>query len=255
MSDQARKNMIEINKVYNADALDILRQIPDNSIDLILTDPPFMISQEIKIFRGGNSKFKGKDIDLDFGAWDKQWKSMNDYLEWCKLWLKEAVRVLKDYRHLVFFYDIRKISYVVDYLESLNMKYRGNLLWIKSNPTPQARKVKFQRAVEYALWFTKSKIYSQYFNYKYGQSPEYVIAGLPNSNRIHPAQKPVKVLEHWIKYFSDEGDIVLDPFAGSGSTIVASINLNRNYIGIERDKDFHEKILERIKTLQIRLGI
>lgn len=102
MSDQARKNMIEINKVYNADALDILRQIPDNSIDLILTDPPFMISQEIKIF---------------------------------------------------------------------------------------------------------------------------------------------------------QGDIVLDPFAGSGSTIVASINLNRNYIGIERDKDFHEKILERIKTLQIRLGI
>jgi len=90
-----------------------------------------MISQEIKIARSSNVKYRGKDIDLDFGSWDKQWRTEEEYLDWCKRWLKECVRVLKPYRHLVFFFDKKKITPVWEYLENLGMKGRSPLYWIK----------------------------------------------------------------------------------------------------------------------------
>lgn len=232
--------MIEkyINQVICGDAVDILKQFPDNSIDLILTDPPFMISQEIKIYRNSNYKYKGKDIDLDFGEWDKQWKDEKEYLEWCKEWLKECVRVLKDYRHLVFFFDKKKISYVWEYLESLGMKGRGPLFWIKSNPVPRARKVDFMKSVEMALWFTKKAVKTEYFNWQLGQQRDYIIASIPNNPRYHPTEKPISVLKVWISYLSKPNDIVLDPFCGSGSVLVACKILARRFIGIDNNQEY-----------------
>ncbi len=116
------------------DCLEILPLIPDESIDLILTDPPYMISQEIKIARSQNYKYKGKDIDLDFGPWDSQWQSKEEYINWCKTWWKEGIRVLKDYHHFLFFFDKAKISYAWDYMEENGMKGRSPVFWIKLNP-------------------------------------------------------------------------------------------------------------------------
>jgi len=93
---------LPINKIVCGNCLEVMKELPDESIDMILTDPPFMISKEVKIHRASNLKYKGKDINLHFGSWDTQWKTREEYLDWCKLWLSECVRVLKPYRHLVF---------------------------------------------------------------------------------------------------------------------------------------------------------
>jgi len=240
----------EMGVLYCGDALVILRQLPDESVDMILTDPPFMISQDVTIKRASHYKYKGKDILLDFGEWDKQWSDDDAYLDWCKVWLKECVRVLKDYKHLLFFFDKRKISYVWEYLEGLGMVGRSPLFWIKSNPCPQARKVSFMKATEMCLWFTKKEVRQGYFNWQLGQHPDYVVAPIPTHGRIHPTQKAEKPLEVWIKYLTGEGDVILDPFAGSGTTLVVAKRLNRRFIGIEIDEEYCKATVKRLSRIQ-----
>jgi DNA modification methylase len=236
--------------LYCGDALEILQKLPSESVDLILTDPPFMISQETVIRRAPHHKYKGKDIRLDFGEWDKQWADDNEYLDWCKRWLAECVRVLKDYKHLLFFFDKRKISYVWDYLESLGMVGRSPLYWVKSNPAPQGRKVSFMKAIEMCLWFTKKAVKQGYFNWRLGQHPDYVVASIPVHGRLHPTQKAEKPLEVWIRYLSQENDTVLDPFAGSGTTLVVAKRLGRRFIGIEIDPNYCKVAAERLALTQ-----
>lgn len=238
-----------INQVICGDVIQELKKFPDESVDFILTDPPYMISKEIIIGRSQNVKYKGKDIVLDFGEWDNQWKTSEEYMEWTKQWLKECVRILKPYRHLVFFFDKRKISYVWDYLESLNMKGRSPLYWIKENPVPRGRKVDFMKAVEMALWFTKEKVLQKFFNWQLGQAKDYVFDSIPHHPRYHPTQKAEKPLSQWIKYLSNEGEIVLDPFSGSGTILLTAKKLKRNYIGIEINSDYIKIINKRLQEL------
>lgn len=235
--------------LYCADSLKILTKFQNDSVDLILTDPPFMISQEVKIARSSNYKYKGKDIILDFGEWDKQWKTKEEYLDWCKNWWIECIRVLKDHRHFLFFFDKAKVSYAWDFMEENGMKGRSPLFWIKSNPVPRARKVDFMKAVEMCLWFTKKEIKIEYFNYQLGQHPDYIITPIPskNENRCHPTQKPVKFCTWVISYLSNEGNIVLDPFLGSGTIAVACEKLNRKWIGIEVNEEYCKLAVKRIK--------
>ena len=244
-----------INQVIYGDVLEVLRGIPDESVDFILTDPPFMISREVRIGRSMNVKYKAKkDIDLDFGEWDRQWGSSEEYLDWCKSWLRECVRVLKPYRHLVFFFDKRKISYIWDYLEGLGMKGRSPLYWIKSNPVPRGRKVDFMKAVEMALWFTKGKVRQEFFNWRLGQQRDYVIAPIPQNPRLHPTQKPEEVIEVWMRYLSKEGDLVLDPFCGSGTVCVVAKRLGRNFIGVDKNFEYVEVARKRLNKIK-QIGV
>lgn len=240
--------------VICGDAIEELKKLPDESIDLIITDPPYMISQEIKIGRSANCKYKAKtDISLDFGEWDKQWGSMEEYLEWTKLWLKECVRVLKPYRHMVFFFDKRKISYVWDYLESLGMKGRSPLYWIKTNPVPRGRKVDFMKAVEMALWFTKGAVKQEYFNWQLGQAKDYVMDSIPNNPLLHPTQKAEAPIKQWMLYLSKPNDLVHDPFCGSGTVLVVAKKLGRSYIGIDIDPKYCEIAKNRLLLINGRL--
>ena len=238
--------------LYHTDAFEILPEIPDESIDLILTDPPYMISREVVISRSGNTKFKAKDIELDFGDWDKAWASKEDYYDWMFAWLKEAYRVLKNESHLLFFIDKFKITPFVEYLEGLGMKARGPLLWIKSNPMPMARKVSFTQAYEMCLWFTKGRVSQRKFNWELGYHPNYVVAPIPQPH-LHPTMKPIKVLLVWIAYLSKPGEIVLDPFAGSGTTLLAAQKLGRRFIGIEKEEEYVQIILKQLQQPQLDL--
>jgi len=244
--------MVEL--IYQ-DALEFLKSLKTESVDLIFTDPPFMISRETKLIRKKDTgyKFKGKTVDLDFGDWDKRWESKEEYLEWCKLWWNECIRVLKPYRHLVFFFDKAKISYAWDYMEENGMIGRQPLFWIKANPVPGFRKVCFNNSVELMLWFTKTAVKQKYFNYQEGYSNDYIMASVvPKKSkadgiRIHPTQKPVRVCEWIIRYLSKKGDLVVDPFAGSGSVAIACIRLGRQFKGVENNKEFFDKASKRIE--------
>lgn len=246
---------MKLDVIYNEDCLEGMKRLPDESIDMILTDPPYMISSEVKISRtsnikylnrGSNIKYKGKDINYDFGEWDKQWETETKYLEWCKIWLKECVRILKPYKHLIFFFDMMKITPIWKYLETIEMKGRSPLFWLKTNPVPRGRKVDFMKALEAALWFTKGKVKQDYFNWQLGQQLNYVRAAIPQNPRLHPTQKPEKPLKIWIEYLSKEKDIILDPFMGSGTTLVVAKKLNRSYIGYDTDLDSYKVAKKRL---------
>jgi len=243
---------LPINKIICGDCIEVMKKFPDESIDMILTDPPFMISREIKIHRASNLKYKGKDINLHFGSWDAQWRTREEYLDWCKLWLSECVRLLKPYRHLVFFFDRQKVTPIWDFLESMDMKGRGFLYWLKTNPVPRGRKVDMMRCFETAFWFTKTAVKQDYYNWQLGQQRDYVEAPIPghttkeDGERCHPCQKPVKVAKVWIAYLSKPGDIILDPFTGSGTFCLAAVKLGRKFIGIEIDPKYVEKAKEKV---------
>ena len=254
---------MQVNSLIYGDALEILPTLPDDSIDLILTDPPFNISREVVIHRRQNPqkyKFVGKDISLDFGEWDKQWESDEEYIEWCYKWLRECFRILRKGGHFVSFIDKFKVSYFVDFARRNGMIPRQCLFWLKNNPVPRARRNNFMEALEQCVWFTKETTSREFatFNYQLGQSPNYFVHCIvghttkSDGERVHTTQKPIAFCEWLISYLSNEGDVVLDPFMGSGATCIAALKLDRKYIGIEIDKKYFEQAKERIRKIEIQ---
>ena len=240
-----------INEVICIDCIEFMRMIPDKCMDLVLTDPPYMISSSVKIRRQRNPmkftkqwKFKGKDINYEFGDWDI-FETMTDYLEFVGQWFKECIRVLRKGGHIISFFDKHKLSYLVHWADKLNVKTRQCLFWIKNNPVPQARKVSFMSAIELCYWGTKETTERKFatFNYKLGQHPDYIICPICSGHErndfgFHPTQKPLKVIEWILSYLSNKNDLVLDPFMGSWTTARACKNLKRNFIGCDVSEKF-----------------
>ena len=246
-----------LGRLYLGDCLEILLQIED-TVDLVLTDPPWNVSREVVIHRSMNPKkykYTGKDINLDFGEWD-HFESEKEYLEFTLRWMDEATRLLKPSGHLISFFDQNLTTELIRIGESLGLQMRQHLYWLKLNPVPRARKVDFMVALEHACWFTKPPRKGATFNYQLGQQRNYVEAPIPSGRwRIHPTQKPLKVLETWISYLTNPGDLVLDPFAGSGSTAVACEKLGRRWIAIEKEGEYFEKAVEWLESITAQLDL
>jgi len=228
-----------INQLILGDSLDILKKIPRNSIDLIFTDPPYNISKE-RIF---TFRSKRKNITLNFGEWDHY--SQDEYIRFIEKFKIEVYRILKETGNIIMFIDYYQLGLLKEYFESFYMI--ETFFWIKNNPPPKVLKNSMRSAIESIFIARKSK--DSTFNFfKQEDMKNYLILPLPDQGkRIHPTQKPVLLCEHLINIYSNEGDLILDPFMGSGSTIVASINRNRKYIGIEKDPNYYYKAKERIE--------
>jgi len=256
--------MIEeyLNKVILGDAQEVMKKLPDNSIDLVLTDPPYMLSSTVKIKRQKNPmkcgkvyKYQGKDISFNFGDWDI-FPSLEDYLKFSKKWFTEAVRVLRKAGNIIIFWDKHKLTYLVNWANELNVKNRQCIFWVKTNPVPQARKVGFMSAVECMYWGTKestSRKDGYVFHYELGQHPDYFMHCVvghttkEDGERVHPCQKPVRLGEWLISYLTNEGDIILDPFCGSGTFCVAAKRLKRKYLGIDITPEYAEIARRRLE--------
>jgi len=239
------------------DCLKIMAGFPDGYVDLVLTDPPWNISSDVVIYRSLSKpmKYHSKtDIVLDFGPWD-HFDCEGAYLEFTRAWLREAARVLKMRGHLISFFDLNRSSYLIEFAHELRLEMRQHLFWLKTNPTPRARKVDFITALEHACWFTKGTRSGATFNYQLGQQTNYVRAAVPHNPRLHPTQKALEPLRTWIRYLTKPGDLVLDPFAGSGSTGIACILEGRNYVLIEKDETYARRAAKWLRetSLQLRL--
>lgn len=236
----------ELGVLRVGDALKLLKEVPDESVDLILTDPPYNVSKPGQnITRKGGKFGVAKDIKLDFGEWDRGIVKWQDFIE-------DFVRVLKPTGVLVMFYDRLELGCIGKYLqEEHGFQVRHIGAWVKSNPAPQARKVQWQNGLEFFIVATKNKGSGHHFNYKLGQSPDYFIHSV-NFKHYHPTQKPLKLIEWIMSYWSFRGDLVLDPFAGSGTTLVAAERLGRRWIGFEINPEYAEIAMQRIRAEQYR---
>lgn len=240
-----------VNKVICGDAIEILSQLPDESVDLVLTDPPYFISREgLFLSRKVNGKERG--INLDFGEWDRKWKSDEEFFAWVEQWFKEIARIMKPNTWIYIFFDKQRLGYF-DLLLAPKYGLTGRTIfcWIKQNPPPSFRKVNFVSATEMAWVGSKGNPKIKNFLHQ-KQMVNYFVT--PNKSAYgetkHPTEKPISLFKHLILVNSLENDIVLDPFFGSGTTGIAALQLNRRFVGIEIDPEYVKIAEERIEKIQ-----
>lgn len=229
--------------IINSDSFEYLKSIESNSIDLILTDPPYLISKESNFKNYSDStshlmKTKYGKHEIDFGDWDKTPLDVN-YL------MKEFYRVLRKGGTLIIFFDIWKSSIIKESAEIVKFKQPRVGIWLKNNAVPINSKINYlSNAQEFFFSFVKDK--NPTFNSKYDNGV-YNFPLCHGKERLnHPTQKPLKLFEELIIKHSNEGDIVLDPFSGTGTTAEACINLNRKFICIEKDKNYYDISMKRL---------
>lgn len=213
--------------IYNGDSLKILKEIPDKSVDMLLTDPPY------KIITGGKRK-----STVSFGGIIKDNKQLMRTIPEFKEWLPECFRVLKDNTHAYFFINFINLNDMINEIEKAGFKIHTLLVWQKNNSGFNRW---YLKNCEYVIFARKGKAKK----IKIGGSKTVHQFNNPR-NKVHPTEKPVDLLEMYILNSSDEGDVVLDPFMGSGSTGVACKNTNRKFIGIELEIDYFEIAKKRI---------
>jgi site-specific DNA-methyltransferase (adenine-specific) len=237
-----------LNSVINGDCLEVMKKIKDKSIDLVLTDPPYNISKKSNFHTMKDRK--NQRTGTDFGEWDKGF--INDD------WIKEAARILKPGGALIGFNSFSMGGEIERICKENNLIYKDSLIWHKTNPMPRNRDRRYIPNIELVQWFVKpgGKWVFNRKNEKY----ESCILSFPSESgggfkRYHPTQKPVKLIQHLIAIHSKENDVILDCFAGSGTTAIAAMNTNRQYICIEMDKHYHSMSVERVKEHKQQLSL
>jgi len=243
---------LPINKIICGDCIEEMKKLPDNCIDAIITDPPYAISQEgKKISRKSLSSKSWKrnmDIKLDFGKWDN-FETENDFFKFTESWFKECIRVLKQKGWIYIFFDKQKTGYFDLILApKYGIKSRTIFTWLKTNPCPSFRKVNWLSASEFIWVGSKGSCKLKNFlnqteMFNYMLTPNKSIYGKTE----HPTEKPEDLIKKFILVSTDKGDIILDPFIGSGTTAVACIQTGRKFIGIEINPKYVQIANERIK--------
>ncbi|MBR3517970.1 MAG: site-specific DNA-methyltransferase [Lachnospiraceae bacterium] len=219
-----------------------LRTIETGSVSLVLIDPPYEVSRDTN-FASGEATGRNTDrfrVSMDFGDWDNNFTGLGDII-------KECYRVLKKGGTMICFYDLWKITTLKDYYEAAKFKQIRFIEWLKTNPVPLNSKTNYlTNAREIAVIGVKGGspvFHSEYDNGIY----RYPICH--DKGRFHPTQKPVALLEDLIQKHSNEGDLVLDCFAGSASTAVAAYNQNRDFIGCEISDEYYDKAILRLQSI------
>lgn len=249
-------------KICNGDCIDILKQIPDQSLDLIFADPPYNLQLQKELYRPNQTKVEGVN-----DTWDK-FESMQDYDLFTKKWLTECHRVMKNTSTIWVIGSYHNIFRVGTIMLDLGFWVLNDIQWYKTNPMPNFRGVRFTNATETLIWAKKSKHQKKYtFNYQVMKKLNAdkqmtsvwkipLCTGLERiknkeGKKAHSTQKPEELLKRVILSSSNEGDLVLDPFLGSGTTSAMCRKLNRRSVGIEREPSYCEIAKKRVQSIKI----
>jgi DNA modification methylase len=238
--------------IINQDCLEYLKTLENDSVDLVLTDPPY-------------------DIGFDGGkGWDSQWKTEDEYLLWCADWTTECIRVLKPNRMLIVWGTLKTetfLKYKLQTSADARVTPQNEIIW--SYNWGGRAKNNFARKHEYAWCWSKGKEFlfndadirvERKLKKNIRTGEDYAQGTIPtciwekNNHTTskdycgwHPTTKNLEVLERLIRAYTEVNDTVLDIFMGSGSTAIAADRCNRRYIGCERDEEYYQKSLERIR--------
>ena len=248
MKENLKNIKTECNKIdiQCIDCFKYIEKIPSNSIDLILTDPPYQISKKTN-FKSGPIKGNYTDrfrLEMDFGNWDKKEINGIHFPTLCK----EFYRVCKKGATVIIFWDLWKLQDLSTMLIMSGFKQLRLIEWLKTNPVPINSQVNYlTNAREIAILAVKGS--KPTFNSQYDKGIyEYPIEH--TKNRFHPTQKSLRLFEDLIKKHSNEGDIVLDVFLGSGTTAVACLKFKRFFLGCEINEIYFKKIIDRLKEVK-----
>lgn len=240
--------------LYLDDAFNALNKIEEKSVDLIFADPPYFLSS------GGISCHSGKQVKVDKGEWDKS-LSIDEKLNFNREWIKICRNVLKDDGTILISGTLHNIYTVGVALEMEGFSIINNITWVKPNPAPNLACRCLTNSTETILWarkqLTSKRKGKHCFNYNLmkelnggKQMKDVWTYKGPSKNEKkygkHPTQKPIDLMLNLILMSTKENDLVLDPFCGSGTTGVASVRLNRRFIGIDNFEEYIELSKKRI---------
>lgn len=247
--------------LYNSDCLKILKQLPENSVDMIFADPPYNLSN------GGFTVHAGRQVSVNKGDWDKS-KGFKDDYNFHYKWLEACKRVLKPRGTLWVSGTYHSIYQCGHAIQSLGYHILNDISWFKPNASPNLSCRFFTASHETLLWVRKDKKAKHTFNYelmKNGSWPEDFLKkpelqmrsvwaiGTPRPEEKkygkHPAQKPLNLLRRIVLASTQKGDIVLDPFTGSSTTGIAATINDRKFIGIDTEPKFLDLSIKRFEEL------
>lgn len=251
---------LPLNKILTGNSLEILEKLPEKSVDVVFADPPYNLQLSQELWRPNNSR-----VDAVDDSWD-QFDSFETYDDFSRTWLLACRRILKDNGTLWVIGTYHNIFRIGTIMQDLGFWLLNDIIWIKSNPMPNFRGVRFTNAHETLIWAGKSKRAKYTFNhhamkaFNHGKQMrsdwEWEIPLCTGSERIkvngekaHSTQKPEELLYRVILSSSNPGDVILDPFFGTGTTGAVAKRLHRNWIGIEREVNYIEIAQRRIKAV------
>ena len=216
-------------KLYNDDCLNVLKDVDDNSIDLVVTDPPYEV-----ITGGRNGGVKGKPSGIL-----TENKQLMKSIPKADLWLNECFRVMKDGTHIYIMTNTLNLTNYLNIINDVGFKLHNLLVWNKNNTTPNRW---YMKNCEYVIFARKG--FAKSINNPSSQT----VHNFDNiiGNKQHPTEKPVDLMKLYVENSSQVGDTVLDPFMGVCSTGLACKELNRNFIGVELDKQYFDIAESRI---------
>lgn len=233
-------------QIYNGDCIEEIKRIPDDTIDLVVTDPPYNLGNFMK--NRDTNLVKMRDNFFGAAGWDDL--EFEDWEQCMDSFLGETSRVMKRGGAVIIFMAVIKVETVIRLAEKHGFYYKTTGIWHKLNPMPRNMNLHFVNSTESWLYFTY-KTRTGTFNNNGKMLHDFIeTAVTPTSERKfgkHPTQKPEQLIEHFVRILSNEGDYILDPFMGSGTTGVVCNKQKRNFIGIELDASYFEIAKRRME--------
>jgi DNA modification methylase len=253
---------LNLDEIYQGDCREVLTVLPEKSVDLIFADPPYYLQLQNTLLRPNLSA-----VDAVDDEWD-QFSDFAAYDEFTRDWLTACRRVLKDDGTLWVIGSYHNIYRVGTILQDLGFWILNDVVWVKTNPMPNFRGVRFTNAHETLLWCKKSKEQKKYtfnyhamkmFNDEKQMRSDWEISLCTGSERLtvngeklHATQKPEALLYRVILSSSNPGDVVLDPFFGTGTTGAVAKKLGRHFIGIEREEAYIRGARTRVDSIALQ---
>jgi site-specific DNA-methyltransferase (adenine-specific) len=249
---------LPLNQILHGSCIDILPDLPENSLDLIFADPPYNLQLQKALWRPNMTR-----VDAVNDDWD-QFSSFAEYDTFSLQWLQACRRVLKANGSLWVIGAYHNIYRIGKIMQDLGFWFLNDVIWVKTNPMPNFRGVRFTNAHETLLWASKNKNSKYTFNHQAMKAfnedkqmrsdwllptcvgPERIKI---NGKKAHSTQKPEALLYRVILAASSPGDVVLDPFFGSGTTGAVAKTLHRHYIGVEKDERYVQIARERLDAI------
>ncbi|SFP87505.1 site-specific DNA-methyltransferase [Sphingomonas rubra] len=246
---------LPLDQIIQGDCIARMRALPDKSVDLIFADPPYNLQLGGELFRPD-----GTHVDAVTDDWDK-FESLKTYDAFTRAWLAEAHRVLKDDGAIWVIGSYHNIFRVGVAVQDLGFWILNDIVWRKANPMPNFRGTRFTNAHETLIWASKGEKAKYTFNYRSMKTLndelqmrsdwEFPICGGPerlkkDGHKVHPTQKPEALLYRVLLACTKPGDVVLDPFFGTGTTGAVAKRLRRRWIGIEREDGYIDAARARI---------